>query len=138
MIVTTRVCVGANCMLVFRGQRVQTWSKLLEQYQNVVMTVLSSQLLTRGLPWIATKAHVSLFLLSHGLDAREDSIEMMCTKRSPNGRAIVYCDSNRKAMKAALAIHLTKFGYRHIEAYVHTDVDQIFALQGVKLNCSFT
>ena len=53
-----------------------------------------SQLLIRGLPWKATKAHVSLFLLSHGLDAREDSIEMLNTKCMPNGRAIVYCDSN--------------------------------------------
>ena len=96
------------------------------------MTVISSQLLIRGLPWKATKAHVSLFLLSHGLDAMEDSIEMLCTKRLPNGRAIVYCDSNRTAMKAALQIHLSKFSGRYIEAYVHTDVDKIFALRGVK------
>ena len=50
----------------------------------------------------------------------------------PNGRAIVYCDSNRTAMKAASAIHLTKIQARYIEAYVHTDVDKIFALKGVK------
>ena len=96
------------------------------------MTVLSSQLLIRGLPRRATKAHVSVFLLSHGLDARENSIGMLCTKRLPNGRAIVYCDSNRTAMKAALAIHFTKFSYRYIEANVHTDVDKIFALKGIK------
>ena len=96
------------------------------------MTVISSQLLIRGLPWKATKAHVSLFLLSHGLDAREKSIEMLCTKRLPNGRAIIYCDTNRTAMKAALAIHLSKFSGRYIEVYVHTDVDKIFALRGVK------
>jgi hypothetical protein len=102
------------------------------------MTVLSSQLLIRGLPWKATKAHVSLFLLSHGLDAREDSIEMLNTKCMPNGRAIVYCDTNRTAMKAALAIHLTKFSKRYIEAYVHTDVDRVFALKVVKLNCIST
>ena len=101
------------------------------------MTVLSSQLLIRGLPWKATRAHVSLFLLSRGLEG-EDSIEMLCTKRVPNGRAIVYCDSNRTAMKAASAIHLTKFGYRYIEAYVHTDVDKVFALNMVKLNCIYT
>ena len=100
--------------------------------QNAVMTVLSSQLLIRGLPWKSTKAHVSLFLLSHGLDAREDSIEMMRTKRLPNGRAIAYCDSNRTATKAASAIHLSKFSSRYIEAYVHTDVDKRFALRGVK------
>ena len=86
----------------------------------------------KGVPWKATKAHVSLFLLSHGLDAREDSIEMMRTKRLPNGRAIVYCDSNRTAMKAASAIHLSKFSGRYIEVYVHTDVDKIFALKCVK------
>ena len=103
--------------------------------QNAVMTVISiesSQLLIRGLPWNATRAHVSLFLLSHGVDAGEDSIEMMRTKRLPNGRAAVYCDSNRTAMKAASAIHLTKFSSRYIEAYVHTDVDRIFTLRGVK------
>ena len=100
--------------------------------QNAVMPVLSSQQLIRGLPWKATKAHVSLFLLSHGLDAREKSNEMLCTKRLPNGRAIVYCDSNRTAMKAALAIHLSKFSGRYIEAYVHTDVDKIFAVRWVK------
>ena len=96
------------------------------------MTVQSSQLLLRGVPWKATKAHVSLFLLSHGLDAREKSIEMLCTRRLPNGRAIVYCDSNRTAMKAASAIHLSKFSGRYVEVYVHTDVDKIFALRGVK------
>ena len=90
------------------------------------MSVLSSQLLIRGLPWKATKAHVSLFLQSHGLDAREDSIDMLSTRCSPNGRAIVYCDSNHSAMKAALAIHLTKFSGRYIEVYVHTTVDRIF------------
>ena len=61
-----------------------------------------------------------------------DSIEMLCTRRLPNGRAIVNCDSNRTAMKAALAIHLNKFSGRYIEVYVHTDVDRIFALKGVK------
>ena len=86
----------------------------------------------RGVPWKATKAQVSLYLLSHGLDAGEESIKMLCTKRLPNGRAIVYCDSNQTAMKAALAIHFTKFSYRYIEAYVHTDVDNFFALKGVK------
>ena len=100
--------------------------------QNAAMTVISSQLLIRGLPWKATKAHVSLFLLSHGLDATEKSIEMLCTKCMPNGRAIVYCDSSRTAMKAASAIHLSKFSGRYIEVYVHTDVDKIFALRGVK------
>ena len=100
--------------------------------KNAAMPVLSSQLLLRGLPWKTTRAHVSLFLLSHGLDAREDSIEMLNTKRLPNGRAIVYCDSNRTAMKAASAIHLTKFSSRYIEAYVHTEVDRVFALRGVK------
>ena len=90
------------------------------------MPVLSSQLLIRGMPWKATKAHVSLFLQSHGLDAREDSIDMLSTRCSPNGRAIVYCDSNHSAMKAALAIHLTKFSGRYIEVYVHTKVDSIF------------
>jgi hypothetical protein len=110
----------------------------LNSKQNAIMTVLSSQLLIRGLPWKATKAHVSLFLLSHGLDAREDSIEMLNTKCMPNGRAIVYCDTNRTAMKAALAIHLTKFSKRYIEAYVHTDVDMVFALNVVKLNCVYT
>ena len=97
-----------------------------------VISIESSQLLLRGLPWKATKAHVSLFLLSHGLNAREDSIEMMRTKRLPNGRAIVYCDSNRTAMKAASAIHLSKFSGRYIEVYVHTNVDKIFALKCVK------
>ena len=51
----------------------------------------------------------------------------------PNGRAIVYCDSNRTAMKAASAIHLSKFSGRYIEAYVHTDVDKIFALKRCKM-----
>ena len=97
-----------------------------------VISIESSQLLVRGLPWEATKAHASLFLLSHGLDAREKSIEMLCTRRLPNGRAVVYCDSTRTAMKAALAIHLSKFSGRYIEVYVHTDVDKIFALKGVK------
>jgi hypothetical protein len=92
-----------------------------------VFSIESSQLLIRGLPWKSTKAHVSLFLLSHGLDAREDSIDMLCTRRLPNGRAIVYCDSNRTAMKAALAIHLSKFSGRYIEVYVHTDVDKILS-----------
>ena len=96
------------------------------------MTVLSSQLLIRGLPWKATKAHVSLFLLSHGLDAKEDSIEMLNTKCMPNGRAIVYCDTNRTAMKVELAVHLSKFSGRYIEAHVHTKVDMIFALKVVK------
>jgi hypothetical protein len=50
----------------------------------------------------------------------------------PNGRAIVYCDSSHTAMKAASAIHLSKFSGRYIEDYVHTDVDKIFALKGVK------
>ena len=100
--------------------------------QNAAMTVISSQLLIRGLPWKATKAHVSLFLLSHGLDAREKSIEMLNTKCMPNGRAIVYCDSSCTAMKAASAIHLSKFSGRYIEVYVHIDVDKIFALKGVK------
>ena len=71
-------------------------------------------------------ASVSLLTKSAG----EDSIKMLCTKRLPNGRAIIYCDSTRTAMKAALAIHLTKFSYRYIEAYVHTDVDTTFALKG--------
>ena len=96
------------------------------------MTVLSSQLLLRGLPWKATKAQVSLYILSHGLDAGEDSIKMLCTKRLPNGRAIVYCDSNRTAMKAALAMHLSKFSNRYIEACVYTDVDKKIALQHMK------
>ena len=74
---------------------------------------------------------MSLYLLSHGLDAREDSIEMLCTKRLPNGRAIVYCDSNLTTMKAARAIHLSKFSGRYIEAYVHTEVDKVFALKRV-------
>ena len=90
------------------------------------MTVQRSQLLLRGLPYTATKARVSLFLLSHGLDAREESIDMLRTKRSPNGRAIVHCDSNHTAMQAALAIHLSKFAGRYIEAYVHTNVDVVF------------
>ena len=90
------------------------------------MSVLSSQLLIRGLPWEATKAHVSLLFQSHGLDARGYSIEMLCNKRLPNGRASVHCDSNHSATKAALAIHLTKFSGRYIEAYVHTTVDRKF------------
>ena len=90
------------------------------------MSVLSSQLLIRGLPWKATKAHVNSFLQSHGLDARGDSIEMLCTKCLPMGRAIVQCDSNGSAMKAAPAIHLTKCSGRLIEVYVHTTVDRIF------------
>ena len=93
------------------------------------MTVQASQLLLRGLPYKATKAHVSLFLLSHGLDAGEDTIEMLCTNRCPNGRAIVHCDSNRTAMQAALAIHLSKFSSRYIEAYVQTDVDEHFRVK---------
>ena len=101
--------------------------------QNAVRTVISIES-----SQLSTKAHVSLFLLSHGLDAREDSIEMLCTKRLPNGRAIVYCDSNRTAMKAALAIHLNKFSGRYIEVYFHTDVDKIFASKGVKRNCIST
>ena len=96
------------------------------------MSVLSSQLLLRGLPWKATKAQASLYLLSHGLDAGENSIEMMRTKGLSNGRAIIYCDSNLATMKAARAIHLSKFSGRYIEVYVHTDVDKIFALRGVK------
>ena len=90
------------------------------------MTGQGSQLLLRGLPYKATKAHVSLFLLSKGLDARGDTIDLLCSKRSPNGRAIVHCNSNRTAMRAALAIHLSKFSGRYIEAYVHTDVDVVF------------
>ena len=85
-----------------------------------------SELLLRGLPWKATKAHVSLFLLSHGFDAREGEITMVDCRQRPSGRAIVYCQSSEKAMKAALAVHLQKFGARYIEAYVHTEVDQIF------------
>ena len=81
----------------------------------------------RGLPWKATKADLSLFLLSKGLDAREESIHMLCTRRKPNGRAIVYCENNYSAMKAAEATHLAKFGSRYIEVYVHTEVDKIFA-----------
>ena len=61
-----------------------------------------------------------------GLDAREDSIQMLCTKRKPNGRAIVYCQDNYSAMKVAEAIHLAKFGTRYIEIYVYTEVDKIF------------
>ena len=91
------------------------------------MTVQGSKLFVRGLPWKATKAELSLFLLSKGLNAREDSILMLCTKRKPNGRAIVYCEDNYSAMKAAQAIHLSKFGSRYIEVYVHTEVDKIFA-----------
>ena len=87
---------------------------------------LRSELLLRGLPWKATKAHVSLFLLSHGLDAREGEITMVDCRQRPSGRAIVHCKSSETAMKAALAVHLQKFGARYIEAYVHTEVDQIF------------
>ena len=81
---------------------------------------LRSELLLRGI------AHVSLFLLSHGLDAREGEITMVDCRQRPSGRAIVYCQSSETAMKAALAVHLQKFGARYIEAYVHTDVDLIF------------
>ena len=90
------------------------------------MTVQGSKLFVRGLPWKATKADLSLFLLSKGLDAREHSIQLLCTKRKPNGRAIVYCEDNYSAMKAAEAIHLAKFGTRYIEVYVYTEVDKIF------------
>jgi hypothetical protein len=83
---------------------------------------LRSELLLRGLPWNCTKAHVSLFLLSHGLDAREGEITMVDCRRRPSGRAIVHCQSNQAAMTAALAVHLKKFGGRYIEAYVHTEV----------------
>ena len=85
------------------------------------------------MPWKATYAHVSLFLQSHGLDARGDSIEMLNTKCLPNGRAIVHCDSNHSAMKAAFAIHLKKFSGRYIEVYVLTTVDRVF---GGALNLS--
>ena len=91
------------------------------------MTVQGSQLFIRGLPWKATKADLSLFLLSKGLDAREHSIQMLCTKHKPNGRAIVYCEDNYSAMKAASAIHLAKFGNRYVEVYVYTEVDKIFS-----------
>ena len=91
------------------------------------MTVQGSKLCVRGLPWKATKADLSLFLLSKGLDAREESIHMLCTRRKPNGRAIVYCEDNFSAMKAAEVTHLAKFGSRYIEVYVHTEVDKIFA-----------
>ena len=87
---------------------------------------LRSELLLRGLPWKATKAHVSLFLLSHGVDVREGEITMVDCRRRPSGRAIVYCQSNQAAMTAALAVHLQRFGGRYIEAYVHTEVDLIF------------
>ena len=90
------------------------------------MTVQGSKLFIRGLPWEVTKSQLSLFLLSKGLDAREDSIHMLCTRRKPNGRAIVYCADNYSAMKAAEATHLAKFGNRYIEVYVHTEVDKIF------------
>ena len=97
------------------------------------MSVLSSPLLIRGLPWEATKVHVSHFLQSHRLDARVDSIEMLSSKCLPNGRAIVHCDSN------ALAIHLSKLSGRYIEVYVHTDVDRIFgALKGGSSTCTST
>ena len=85
-----------------------------------------SELLLRGLPWNASRAHVSLFLLSHGVDVREGEITMVDCRRRPSGRAIVYCQSNQAAMTAALAVHLQRFEGRYIEAYVHTEVDQIF------------
>ena len=84
------------------------------------------ELLLRGLPWKATKAHVSLFLLSHGFDAREGEITMVDCRRRPSGRAIVHCGSSETAMNAALAVHLQKLGAQHIEAFVRSDVDQIF------------
>ena len=87
---------------------------------------LRSELLLRGLPWNCTNAHVSLWLLSHGLDAREGEITMVDCRRRPSGRAIVYCQSNQAAMTAALAVHLQRYGGRYIEPYVHTEVDQIF------------
>ena len=87
---------------------------------------MRSELLLRGVPWKATKAHVSLFLLSCGLDARESDITMVDCRRRPSGRAIVHCNSNQAAMDAALAVHLQRFEGRYIEAYVHTDVDKIF------------
>ena len=95
---------------------------------------LRSELLLRGLPWKATKAHVSLFLLSHGFDAREGEITMVDCRRRPSGRAIVYCQSNQAAMTAALAVHLQRFEGRYIEAYVHTDVDLIFRAFGQERN----
>jgi hypothetical protein len=85
-----------------------------------------SELLLRGLPWKSTKAHVSLWLLSHGFDAREVEIAMVDCRRRPSGRAIVLCNSSQTAMKAALALHLQRFEGRYIEAYVHTDVDRVF------------
>ena len=94
------------------------------------MTVLRSQVLLRGIPWTASRAHVSLFLISHGLDAREADIAMIDHRRRPSGRAIVQCHSNQAAMDAALAVHLRKFQNRYIEAYVRTDVDKIFGAFG--------
>ena len=88
--------------------------------------VQGSKLFVRGLPWKTSKSELSLFLLSKGLDAREDSIHMLCTRCKSNGRAIVYCADNYSAMKAAEATHLAKFGSRYIEVYVHTEVDKIF------------
>jgi hypothetical protein len=83
---------------------------------------LRSELLLRGLPWKATKAHVSLFLLSHGLDVRVGEITMVDCRQRPSGRAIVYCPSSETAIQAALAVHLQKFGARYIEAFVRSDV----------------
>ena len=85
------------------------------------MTVISSQLLIRGLPWKATKAHVSLFLLSHGLDAREDSIDMLSTKciAQWDGRLYIAIQTD-SAMKAARAIHLDESFQAGISKFMST------------------